>query len=199
MTVQKLRRALNTPRRRRWTLEEYYRIAEMGLFRDQRVELVDGEILQMPPQKNFHVIGIDLVRQALQAAFGPGHWVRIQAPLHLQPNSAPEPDLAVVPGSSRDYAAKDHPTSALLIVEVSDTTLIYDRGRKASLYARAGVADYWILNLVDNRLEVRRRPVADPSLKTGYRYADVSVLTMAEQATPLAAPQSKIAVGDLLP
>src|SRR5262245_10693045 len=131
MAVQKLRRVLNT-RRRRWTLEEYYRMAEIGLFRDQRVELVDGEILQMPPQKNFRVSGNDRVRQTLQGAFGPGHWVRIQAPLHLPPNSAPEPDLAVVPGLSRDYATKDHPTSALLIVEVSDTTLTYDCGRKAS-------------------------------------------------------------------
>src|SRR5439155_3890171 len=123
MAVQKLHRVRSTPRRRRWTRDEYYRLAEIGFFRDQRVELVDGEIVQMPPQKNFHVIGIDLVHQALQKAFGPGHWVRIQAPLHLRPNSAPEPDLAVVRGSSRDYAATDHPTSALLVVEVSDTTL----------------------------------------------------------------------------
>ena len=124
------------PRTRKWTRAEYYRMADLGMFRDQRVELIEGTIVQMPPQKNFHVIGIGLVEQRPRAAFGPRYWVRIQAPLHLGPRSAPEPDVAVVPGGSRDYTRTGHPTTALLIVEVSETTLAYDRGRKASLYAR---------------------------------------------------------------
>jgi Uma2 family endonuclease len=187
------------PTARRWTRAEYYRLAELGLFRKERVELIEGEIIQMPPQKNFHAVAIGLAEQALQAAFGPGHWIRIQAPLHLRPRSAPEPDLAVVPGHPRDYATSDHPTMALLIVEVSDTTLAYDRTRKASLYARAGIADYWIINLIDQRLEVRRQPVRDRSQRYGWAYADLLSLAAADHVTPLAAPAARIAVADLLP
>ncbi len=192
------------PQTRKWTRAEYYRMADLGLFRDQRVELIEGTIVQMPPQKNFHVIGIDLVQQALSAAFGPRFWVRIQAPLHLSPRSAPEPDAAVVPGRSRDYAstdqsATDHPTTALLIVEVSETTLAYDRGRKASLYARANIADYWILNLIHRRLEVRRTPVPEAGQRYGWRYQDVLLLGPHDRIAPLASPKKRIAVADLLP
>jgi Uma2 family endonuclease len=179
-------------------------MADLGLFRDQRVELIEGTIVQMPPQTNFHVVGIDLVSKALGAAFGPRFWVRTQAPLHLGPRSAPEPDAAVVPGSSRDYAAADrsstaHPTTAVLIVEVSDTTLYYDRGRKASLYARAKIADYWIVNLVHRRLEVRRNPVPDAGQRYGWRYHDVLLLGPKDRIAPLAAPKKRVAVADLLP
>ena len=174
-------------------------MADLGLFRDQRVELIEGTIVQMPPQKNFHVIGIGLVEQAMQAAFGPRHWVRTQAPLHLGRRSAPESDIAVVPGGPRDYAAAGHPTTALLIVEVSDTTLAYDRGRKASLYARAKIADYWILDLVHRRLEVRRNPVPDVSQHYGWRYQDVLLLGPPDRIAPLAAPKKRVAVADLLP
>jgi len=173
-------------------------MADVGLFRDQRVELIEGTIVQMPPQKNFHMIAIGLAEKALQAAFGPRHWLRIQGPLHLGRQSAPEPDLAVVPGGPRDYAA-GHPTSALLIVEISDTTLAYDRGRKASLYARAKVADYWIVNLIHGRLEVRRNPVPDPGERYGWRYQDVLLLGPQDRIAPLAAPKKRVLVADLLP
>jgi Uma2 family endonuclease len=123
---------------------------------------------------------------------------RLQAPLHLGPRSAPEPDAAVVPGGPRDYTATGHPTTALLIVEVSDTTLSYDRGRKASLYARAGIADYWILNLVQ-QLEVHRWPVPDPTQHYRHGYADVLILTPQDHIAPLAAPKKRVAVADLLP
>jgi Uma2 family endonuclease len=187
------------PQTRKWTRAEYYRMADLGLFDGQRVELIEGTVVQMPPQKNFHVIGIDLVHQALSSAFGSSYWVRLQAPLHLGPRSAPEPDAAVVPGGSRDYAATGHPTTALLIVEVSDTTLPYDRGRKASLYTHAGIADYWILNLVQQQLEVYRRPVPDPTQHYRHGYADVLVLTPQDHVALLAAPKKRIAVAELLP
>ena len=187
------------PVARSWTVKEYYRLADLGMFRGQRVELMEGVIVKMAPQKNFHFIGIDLGRHALEAAFGPGHWVRIQSPLHLSRRSAPEPDLAVVPGTSRSYAATNHPTSALLIAEVSDTTLSYDRRRKASLYARAGIADYWIVDLIHRRLEIRRNPIPDATQRYGFRYADLTILDPTDMATPLAAPQANILVADLLP
>jgi Uma2 family endonuclease len=191
--------AILKPRARQWTRAEYYRMADLGLFNGQRVELIEGTIVQMPPQKNFHMIALGLVEEALRAAFGPRHWVRMQGPLHLRPRSAPEPDAAVVPGRPRDFAATDHPTTALLVVEISDTSLAYDRGRKASLYARSGIADYWIVNLVHGRLEVRRNPVPDPSQHYDTRYADVLLLGPKDRVAPLAAPRKRIAVADLLP
>src|SRR6266853_670905 len=138
------------PKTRRWSRAEYTMMAELGLFDGQRVELVDGEIMQMPPQKNWHFVTIKLVEEALESAFGPGYWVRTQGPINLGATSEPEPDIAVVAGKPRDYRA--HPNAALLVVEVSDTTLAYDRGRKASLYASASIADYWIVNLIDRQL-----------------------------------------------
>jgi Uma2 family endonuclease len=187
------------PRARLWTLDEYYRLADLGLFRNQHVEMIEGRIIQMPVQKNIHAISLGLSGDVLRVVFGPGHWVRLQMPLHLSRRSAPEPDLAAVIGTPRDYLTTDHPRTALLVVEISDTTLSYDRNRKASLYARAGIADYWIVNLVDRQLEIRRNPIPDPTARYRFRYADVTVLSPADQATPLAAPHARITVADLLP
>ena len=105
--------------------------------------------------------------------------------------------MSVVPGGPRDYA--EHPTSALSLVEVSETTLAYDRGRKGSLYAAAGIADYWIVNLVDRQLEVYRDPVADPNEPSGFRYNTRIDFVSGQSATPLALPGMTIAVADLLP
>jgi Uma2 family endonuclease len=117
-------------------------------------------------------------------------------PLNLSPHSEPLPGLAVVPGRARDYS--DHPTTALL-VEVIDTTLSIDRGRKLSLYARSGLADYWIVNLVDGQLEVYRSPAPDPSQLHGFRYASRTVLDPGDVVSPLAMPTASVAVVDLLP
>jgi Uma2 family endonuclease len=174
-------------------------MAEQGWFEGRRVELIEGEVIRMPAQKNAHAMAIELARKALEAAFGAGHWVRAQFPLHILPQSAPEPDVAVVKGRTRDFKHRDHPAAALLVVEISDTTLAFDRGRKASLFAKAGVADYWIVNLLERRLEVRRRPVPDGRQKYGHGYADLTVHGPGEAVAPLAAPRRKIAVDDLLP
>jgi Uma2 family endonuclease len=122
------------PRTFHWTREEYHRLADQGYFQDRRVELIEGEIIEMPVLKPPHVMAMILTADVLGAAFGRGFHVRTQAPLNLGEASEPEPDLAVVPGGPRDYP--EHPTTALLVVEVSETTLAIDRGRKASLYAR---------------------------------------------------------------
>jgi Uma2 family endonuclease len=185
------------PRTRRWTRAEYYKMADMGLFEGQRVELIDGEIIEMSPQKGPHAQSIGLTSDELRAAFGRGHWVREQLPLALGLSSDPEPDVSVVRGTARDYP--DHPTSALLVVEVSDSSLGFDRSEKASLYAQAGIAEYWVLNLVDRQLEVRRSPVTDTTQPHGFGYADMRVLKVGESISPLAAPQATIAVRDLLP
>ncbi len=182
---------------RLFSRREFYRLLDLGFFRNQNVELIEGEIVRMPLPKSPHYAAISLTDMALRAAFGPGHWVRTQGPLHLLKRSIPVPDVSVVLGSIRDYS--DHPTSALLIVEVSDSTLAYDRGPKGSLYAKAGIADYWIINLKGRQLEIRRRPVRDRNQLYGFRYADLTVLPPADHATPLAAPRARVAVADLLP
>lgn len=185
------------PRTRRWTRDEYYQMADLGWFQDQHVELIDGEIIEMSPQKNQHVVAIALVEEALRIAFGDNHWIRIRFPLHLESDSEPEPDVAVVPGKARDY--QDHPTTALLVVEISDTTLSFDSKRKANLYAGAQIADYWIVNLVDGRLDVYRESIADQTAPFGHRYAAIKHLNRGESVAPLSCPDSKIAIADLLP
>ncbi len=187
------------PREKRMTREEYIRLSDDGYFQDRRVELIDGEVIDMPSQKNPHTIGVDLVKNALQQAFGGNFWARAQATLDLSPVSLPDPDVAVVPGAMRGYATQAIPTSALLVVEVSETTLAYDQSRKASLYATAGIQDYWILNLIDGHLEVYRNPVSDPTQAFGHGYAKVTILSAGDRVSPLALPSVAIDVVDLLP
>jgi Uma2 family endonuclease len=186
------------PKRWLWNVDDYLRLGEKGFFRNQRVELIEGVIYQMPPMLSRHATAILLAQAAAAAAFGRGHHARTQLPLQLGPRSAPEPDVAVVVGTLRANT-QAHPTTALLIIEASDTSLWYDRRRKGSLYARAGIADYWIVNLRDNVLEVRRRPVPDATAHYGHSYADLTTLRAGDTVTPLAAPQATIAVADLLP
>lgn len=182
---------------RKWTRAEYYQLGDLGFFDGQRVELINGEIEVLSPVNFPHVASVSRTHQALQIAFGPESWVRAQAPLNLGFQSDPEPDVSVVVGSSRDYT--DHPTTAVLVVEVSDTTLRRDRGRKASLYAAAGIADYWIVNLLQRQLEVRRTPQPDPTQPFGHGYADLTTVLPGAAASPLAAPHAAVAVDDLLP
>ena len=130
--------ALVEPTQRRWTRDEYYRMADLGWFTGQRVELIDGEIMVLSPQGPLHVTSTERVRRVLEQACGAGVWVRMQFPVDFGMYSEPEPDVSVVTGSLDDYTSA-HPTTALLIVEVSDSTLSYGRNRKASLYARVGI------------------------------------------------------------
>ncbi len=186
------------PTPRRWTRAEYYQMAELGMFHGQRVELIEGEIMVLSPQKAEHWTTTDRLSELLRNAFGSGFQVRMQGPIDFGPISEPEPDVAVVAGTRAQYATK-HPTTAVLIVEVSESSLDYDRTRKASLYARAGIADYWIVNLVDRQLEVRRDPRPDPSQPYGHGYASVTTLVPPAVVSPLAAPQVSLAVAELLP
>lgn len=182
-------------RPRRWTREEYYRAADLGLFRpDERLELLDGEIIEkLSAQKTPHFTAVRATMEALSAAFGTGFEIRPPGPLTLSNISEPEPDVLVVPGTWRDY--EDHhpgPEEVRLLVEVSDTTLRMDRGRKASAYARAGIAEYWILNPNDRCLEIHRDPV------NGV-YQTITTHLEADSVSPLAAPAAALHVTDLLP
>ena len=178
----------------RWTREAFEKLAEVGLIDpDARLELIDGEILQkMSPQSSRHATAVLLVAEALRSVFAsPAYTVRVQLPLALGPYSEPEPDVAVVEGTPRRYR-EAHPSTAVLVVEVADASLAFDRTRKAALYARAGIPDYWIVNLLDGVLEVHRQPEGDT-------YRERLVLPSQERVRPLARPEVEIAVAELLP
>ncbi len=180
------------PKPHLWTRAEFDRIIAAGGFEPEaRLELIDGEIIEMPPQRSRHATAIQLAEQALRAAFPAGFAVRAQLPLALEDLSEPEPDLAVVSGNPRDYRDA-HPDTALLVLEIADSSLDLDRGRKLQLYARNGITDYWILDLTSEALEVYRKP-------TGDRYTAATVFKHGQRIAPLAAPGSAIAIADLLP
>ncbi len=184
--------------RRKFSKAEYYRMAEMGFFNGQRVELIDGEVILMSPQEASHATAVGLVADTLQSVFSEGFTVRVQQPLDLGEVHEPETDVAVVPGHRRDYA-NSHPKTAILIVEVALTSVDYDRNVKSSLYAKAGVPEYWLLNLRDRRLEVFREPVPMPEQIFGFGYKSMRIYLPDETVSPLAKPDAQIKVADLLP
>lgn len=186
-------------RTRRWTRVEYERLIELGILRPgEPLELIGGELIVAEPQGAEHYTAIRKSGRALEAAFGPGWEVRTQGPTGLDDESEPEPDVAVVPGTPEDYRSA-HPSRAVLTLEVAVSSLESDRERKASLYARAGLADYWILNLIHRVLEIYRDPIADPSASFGWRYARREVVTASGRVTPLAMPGVVVAIASLLP
>jgi Uma2 family endonuclease len=184
---------------RRWTRAEYDRLIELGVFQPgEPIELIGGELMVAEPQGTEHYTAIRKCAKVLEAVFGAGWEVRTQGPIGLDDESEPEPDVAVVPGSPDDYRSA-HPSRAVLTLEVAQSSLGIDRERKGSLYARAGFADYWVLNLIDRVLEVYREPAADPEALFGWRYAHREVVAESERVAPLAVPGVMIAVADLLP
>ena len=176
----------------RWTREEYEQLAEKGFFPPgKKLELVDGVIYEMSPQKGPHATGILLAAEALRAAFPKDYQIRVQLPLVLGDDDEPEPDLAVVPGGLRDYS-DTHPTTAVLVVEVSDSSSFHDRERKRSLYARSGIPEYWILDVQSRHLEVYRN--LGPN-----GYESRLLLKAEDTVTPLAGSGASITVAELLP
>jgi Uma2 family endonuclease len=190
---------VTAPQVRHWTREEYLKMADAGIFAPgEQVELIEGEIIAMTPQKSSHATVVSLAYKALSVVFAVGFYIRQQMPLALGADSEPEPDIAVVRGTPRDYF-DEHPTMALLVIEVSDTTLGFDRGRKAALYAKAGIPEYWILNLVDRVLEVYRDPAPLADRPSEYAYRSAHRFGPADAVTPLSLPNIQVRVADLLP
>jgi Uma2 family endonuclease len=164
----------------------------------QKIALIDGEILVMPPPSPLASISHGLVEEWLRSVFPASQfWVRSQLGLFFGINTDPVPDAAVVAGPPRAHAR--HPRTALLVVEVADTSLADDTGWKANLYAAAGVTDYWVIDVNDRRLHLFRDPQPDPSAKYSTSYKDVRVLLPTDTLSPLAAPSAVVVVGDLLP
>lgn len=184
------------PLRKKWTSDEYYRLGDLGFFDGKRVQLIEGEIIEMAPIGSPHATGVALTAELFRETFGKGFYVRTQSPIDASDISQPEPDVAVISGKIRDYS-EAHPQTALLAVEVSDSTLSFDRTVKSRLYARTGIEEYWILDLKGRRLEVYRKRTEDPTL--GFVYSEQIVLTEDQSVAPLAKPDSEINVADMLP
>lgn len=184
------------PRPMLWTVEDYYAVYEAGVFEGRRVELIRGEIIEMSPMLSPHAVSIRLVSDLLSRKFGEGFEVRPQMPMNLGRFDEPEPDVAVVDGSIRDYV-DGHPTTARLVVEVAFTSLRFDRTTKMRLYAENKIEDYWIVNLKQRCLEVFRRSEEDSA--GGFLYTYTQTFAEDDSISPLALPDLQIKVSDMLP
>jgi Uma2 family endonuclease len=148
------------PRPHRLTVHDYYRMAEVGLLSPgDRTELIEGEVIDMPPIGSAHASVVTLLTRRLLRAVGDSVEVRVQQPVRFMPRSEPQPDFALVRRSADAYRHA-HPTGkdVLLLIEVSDSTLRSDLEDKARLYAKHGIPEYWVLDLVNHRVVRHRRP-----------------------------------------
>lgn len=147
----------------RWDVEKVQFAVRAGLLdEDARLELLEGELIDKMPQTDIHESLVSFLSEALRAAFGQSYFVKPGAPIRLGPHSEPEPDVTVVRGPYADFLGrKAGPDDIVLLMEVSYSTRRTDLGRKKALYARHGIAEYQVLDLENNRLEIFTRP--DPS------------------------------------
>ena len=178
----------------RYTVERYFELVESGVLHpDDRVELLEGVIVAMLPQNPRHASATRRTYNALRNIVGERAVVSLQLPLVLGAFSALEPDVAVVPGKASDYDTA-HPTKALLVVEVADSSLLQDRLTKAAIYAAADIAEYWLINLRDDCIEVFRKPDS-----TVPCYAEQRKLCRGEQLDLVGFSGAALNVSDLLP
>jgi Uma2 family endonuclease len=189
---------LPVPQPRRWTCAEFHQLGDMGWFEGRRAMLIEGEILDMPGPNPPHATITTKVDNTLRRYFAKGYVIRNQSPLVLGQSTDPEPDLAVVAGELMDFYSA-HPTTAALVIEVSDSTLTFDTTLKARLYAAAKVADYWVVDLVEKRLIVYRNPQPDPGQPFAAKYGQVQMLKPPHVVAPLCEPGLSIPVAELLP
>lgn len=180
------------PRPMRWTKQQYHQMDDIGLFENKRIELIEGEIIEMAAMNLPHFKSILKVRDVLLPIFRMGYIVADQLPISIIDESEPQPDVAVIRGTVDGLQAVPDETLVALTVEVSDSTLAYDLNRKADLYARAGIADYWALDVNARRLFVHREP------REG-KYQSVQTLNETDSITPLEKPDASIKIVDLLP
>jgi Uma2 family endonuclease len=182
-----------------FTVDEYFRMSEAGVFDDRRVELINGRILQMHAQANPHRAAITRGNIVLNRHFSDmsKFWLVVQGTLIIQPYGAPDPDFHVfdVPVSTPD-AKLPRP---FVVIEVSDTTYKRDSGSKLRQYAAAGIEDYWIENLREQRVEVYREPTNPTGKPADWKYNDITHYRRGESVSLLRFPSVSLAVDELLP
>lgn len=160
-----------TTRKKLFTIDEYHRLVDLGFFTENdRIELIRGEIVEMAPKRTPHSVCNSLLWKQLYELVGKQAEIRVQEPITLSSNSEPEPDVVIAKKKDDNYLTA-HPTveDIILVIEISDSTLKYDREIKLSLYAEAGINNYWIINLVDRNLEVYINPFSNDKNQFGYR------------------------------
>jgi Uma2 family endonuclease len=185
------------PRPKQFSCDEFHRISDTGIFEGQNIILINGELLVMPAPGPLHDIVLTLLDELIRQIFLTGYSVRCQMSLVLGQKIDPIPDLAVVVGSARNYLKK--PRTAELVVEVSEASLDYDTDYKASLYASAGIADYWVVDVANRRLIVFRDPKVDVTKQFGFAYATETAHSPGQSVSPLAEASATVNVSDLLP
>jgi Uma2 family endonuclease len=183
------------PHRKRWTKREYHAEVDRGAFRQQRIFLYRGELIEMPPMGSLHAFGITNLTEWLARAFFPQYRVRIQQPFETPGESVPEPDGAVV--TREQMRRRPHPDNALLLIEVADSSLDLDR-EMAFEYAAAKVPEYWIVNMQERCVEIYREPVADAAAVLGFRFASHRIAQHGETIAPLMRPGESVAVASLV-
>ena len=185
------------PRNMLWTVDQFHYLGDLGMFEGRRAMLIDGVIVEEGPMNPPHRIALELTVDAVRQAFGTGWRLCIQLPLVLGQSTDPEPDVAVVAGSPRGVSS--HPTSASLVIEISDTSLRYDRTVKLGAYAAGGIGDYWVVDVNGRQLHVHRDPIPDSSAPFGYTYVNQTSFGPNDSVSPLAMPGASVKVADLLP
>ena len=187
------------PQKRKIGAREYLRMAEVGLLPEHGVELIAGEIYELPPisepeAQTHSNVTARLIRSLPKSA---NFVVRSRAAVNAGEWTRPEPDVAVVRPES--LSADEPPSNAILLVEISKATLRYDQTVKASLYASLGVPDYWIVNLIDNQVEVYRQPIERAGAQFGHDYASRQIYLRGQSVALLEAPEVSIEVDAMLP
>ena len=178
---------------RRFTVAEYYRMAEVGILQpDERVELIKGEIIVMPPIGDRHAMEVRQATRVFYSIAGGTVIISVQNPIHLGEHFQPQPDVALLRFREDNYPAHPTPADILLVIEVSDTSLTYDRNVKVPLYAGAGIVETWLVNLEADYIEVYRQPSSD-----GYQQS--VIFHRGEKISPAARPDLELNVDDLLP
>ena len=157
--------------RRKFTIAEYHQLVDLGFFTENdRIELIRGEIIEMAPKRTPHSVCNSMLWKQLYELIRKQAEIRVQEPITLPSNSEPEPDVVIANKKSDNYLS-EHPIveDIILVIEISDSTLKYDQETKLSLYAEAGINNYWIINLVNNCLEVYNTPFANNKGEFGYK------------------------------
>lgn len=168
--------------RKKFTIDEYHKLLDLGFFSENdRVELIRGEIIETTPKTTPHSVCNSLLWKQLYELIGKQAEIRVQEPIILPSNSEPEPDVVIARKKTDNYLSA-HPTvrDLILVIEISDSTLKYDREAKLPLYAEAGINNYWIVNLVDRCLEIYSNPFSNNQEKFNYR--NKSIILSDEQA-----------------
>ncbi|HEY7649320.1 MAG TPA: Uma2 family endonuclease [Methylomirabilota bacterium] len=180
-------------RRWRFTVDDYHRMAEVGILsEDDRVELLDGEIVEMTPIGSDHAGHVKRLIALFTSRLGARAVMSVHDPVGLSKHSEPQPDVALL-RPREDFYARSHPRpeDVLLLIEVADTSVETDRHIKVPLYARAGLREVWLIDLGAERVEVYREP-------TAASYQQIRALARGQRIGPLAFPDLTLGVDDLL-